>query len=283
MNETRESHTATLLSDGRVLVVGGTSDVSSGLATAEIYDPSTGIWTLTDNLITGRCRHTAASLRDGRVIVAGGRGEHLALLTSCEIFDPATGAWNPAASLFRPLDYHSGTSLADGRVLVVGGVGQRVVIGSAEVYDPRADSWSLAQAICPEPPNSERDSSAQQPSIGGRRLPRLGRPTRVADVFMPAQLVWSETLTLTRFETSTPPPCSKTGACLSPADPESLAQHCQVQNFLFMGAGLDSKHLTALFWPVGAWAGSQPLILKGEQSGLLTRMATVNAFHCARR
>ena len=83
MNEKREDHTATLLSDGRVLVVGGTSDFSSGLATAEIYDPSTGIWTLTGNLITGRRTHTAALLRDGRVIVAGGRRDERRY--SCEL------------------------------------------------------------------------------------------------------------------------------------------------------------------------------------------------------
>src|SRR5882724_1649402 len=80
MNEKREERTATLLSDGRVLVVGGTSDGSSGLASTEIYDPSTGVWTLTGNLITGRFRHTAALLRDGRVLVTGGRGEHFRLL-----------------------------------------------------------------------------------------------------------------------------------------------------------------------------------------------------------
>jgi Kelch motif/Galactose oxidase, central domain len=192
MNEERELHTATLLSDGRVLVVGGTSDRSSGLPSAEIYDPSTGIWTLTGNLINGRMRHTAALLRDGRVIVAGGRGEHFQLLASSEIFDLATGAWSSAAHLLQGRTDHGGTALADGRVLVVCGLGSHAEIGSAEVYDPTADSWSLAGllSIGRQNPSVTLLPNHRVLAVGG--FNEVGLPFRVADAFMPAQLVWSE-------------------------------------------------------------------------------------------
>jgi len=71
MNVGRVFFTGTLLPDGRVLVVGGNS--LNGLqASAELYEPSTGRWTLTGSLTTPRDSQTATLLRDGTVLVAGG-------------------------------------------------------------------------------------------------------------------------------------------------------------------------------------------------------------------
>jgi hypothetical protein len=50
MNTGRWSHTATLLADGKVLVVGGTTLYGGVLASAELYDPATGTWTVTGSL-----------------------------------------------------------------------------------------------------------------------------------------------------------------------------------------------------------------------------------------
>ena len=76
MADARYGHTATLLTDGRVLVVGG-ADLMDGidnLATAEIYDPYTGVWTRTGSMAQGRASHTATLLLDGRVLITGGFG-----------------------------------------------------------------------------------------------------------------------------------------------------------------------------------------------------------------
>ncbi|MFN2606564.1 MAG: kelch repeat-containing protein [Acidimicrobiales bacterium] len=74
----RYNSTATDLEDGRVLVVGGTDDFTPGrattLASAELYDPSTGTWSATGSVAVGRSSHTATRLADGRVLVAGGLG-----------------------------------------------------------------------------------------------------------------------------------------------------------------------------------------------------------------
>jgi Kelch motif len=79
--------TATLLSDGTVLVIGRSHSVTS----AELYDPATGTWTLTGSLTTPRYGyHTATLLSDGRVLVAGGRYN----VASVEVYDPATGNWD---------------------------------------------------------------------------------------------------------------------------------------------------------------------------------------------
>src|SRR5689334_2841407 len=68
MITSREQHTATLLADSTVLVVGGT-DLKHGiepLASAEIYDPATNRWRATGSLHAGRYYHTATLLPSGQ-------------------------------------------------------------------------------------------------------------------------------------------------------------------------------------------------------------------------
>jgi len=93
----RQYHTATLLPDGRVLVIGGGADYTNleFLAAAEMFDPVTGTFAMAGSLATARTYHTATLLDDGRVLVTGGYGA-VAPLASAEIYDPSTGAFNPA-------------------------------------------------------------------------------------------------------------------------------------------------------------------------------------------
>jgi hypothetical protein len=97
MADARVFHTATLLPDGHVLVAGGGGDYTNGafLLTAETYDPTTGRFTATGSMATGRTFHAATLLADGRVLVTGGFGP-IAPLASAEIYDPRTGSFKPA-------------------------------------------------------------------------------------------------------------------------------------------------------------------------------------------
>jgi N-acetylneuraminic acid mutarotase len=74
MSVPRAGHTATLLTDGHVLVAGGADGTAGNAAadTAEIYDPVSGTWTATGNLAIWLSEHTATLLSDGRVLIAGG-------------------------------------------------------------------------------------------------------------------------------------------------------------------------------------------------------------------
>jgi HYR domain/Kelch motif/Galactose oxidase, central domain len=128
---------ATLLTDGKVLIVGGQFNEESQ-ASAEIYDPATGTSTATGSMGTLRSYHAAARLDDGRVLVAGGHQFNFynSALASAELYDPGTGTFSPVGDMATPRQDATATPLAGGGVLVVGGYDANgVALSSAEVYD----------------------------------------------------------------------------------------------------------------------------------------------------
>ena len=157
MLQSRVGHSATLLRDGRVLVVGGMDDAFTPLYTAEVFDPETNRWMLVGEMREARTEHSAALLRDGRVMVTGGMNENLEIVGTTEIYDPDSGEWFEHASMRTVRRGHFTLTLNDGRVAVVGGVGQTLgglgilanisAVGallSTEIYDPQTDTWSRA-------------------------------------------------------------------------------------------------------------------------------------------
>ena len=95
LNTARGHHTATLLTDGKVLVAGGKNSAGNALATAELYDPASETWTFTGSLNLARSGHAAILLANGKVLVVGGSGAE----TSAELYDPTSGTWTPTGNL----------------------------------------------------------------------------------------------------------------------------------------------------------------------------------------
>jgi WD40 repeat protein len=133
MTSSHDNHTSTLLLNGKVLITGGNNGIYN-LASAELYDFSTGTFSPTGSMKYARTNHTATLLANGKVLIVGGYS------AVAELFDPATGKFTTTGSMYSPRENCSATLLSDGKVLIAGGTsyynGQYTVEKSAQIYDP---------------------------------------------------------------------------------------------------------------------------------------------------
>jgi hypothetical protein len=183
MNHNRSAHTATLLTNGKVLVVGGDGDTNL-YSSAELYNPATDIWMPTASMTRARSGHTVTLLPNGKVLVTGG-----SFTASAELYDPATDTWTATAAPSSPFIDHIATLLIDGKVLVCGGNGTTV-----EIFDPSTETWTNAG-----PMNVWRQfghTATLLPDgkvlVVGGDTGSLGNTAR-AEVYDPATGEWSET------------------------------------------------------------------------------------------
>jgi hypothetical protein len=138
MTTARRMHTATLLPDNRVLIVGGYGGTDA-LASAELFDPRTGSFRATGHLLTARGGHTAVLLLTGKVLIVGGYGSHTYPdIAPAELFDPASEAFSAAGVYVGRggCDFCAPSILlADGTVLFPGQ-------HPTQLYDPATDAFS---------------------------------------------------------------------------------------------------------------------------------------------
>lgn len=146
--EARTGHQATLLPDGKVLVTGGDPVVASdgtldphSLASAELYNPVTGLWTAVAAMPGGgRSGHRCLLLRSGVVLLTGGSGapELTTGYRSALVYQPGDDVWTTVAGLTLGRFGHAMTELADDRVLVAAGAAGPTTdpAGTGEVLIP---------------------------------------------------------------------------------------------------------------------------------------------------
>ncbi len=145
LNVERVRHTATLLSNGRVLIAGGQSSDGTN-DTAEIFDPDNDVFTLTSGLMTaGRDSHTATLLVNGKVLLAGGTDGN-AVTTAAELYDPSRDSFSLTGSMSTARSLHTATRLSNGKVLIVGGYNGEY-LSSAELYDPMAGAFTTVGSM----------------------------------------------------------------------------------------------------------------------------------------
>jgi hypothetical protein len=138
MTKARKMHSATLLANRQVLVVGGgNSSTNTHFADAELFNLVTGQWTAvtaTPNVTHGGV-HRAVLLNSGLVLVVGGYDGSQQIATA-ELFDPSTSLWSNAATMATPRENFTATLLTDGKVLVAGGWTTGKVSSTSELYNP---------------------------------------------------------------------------------------------------------------------------------------------------
>lgn len=197
LNVARNNPAVVLLDGGRVLAIGGdqsgaTSITSGGgqalgsiaLSSSEVYDPSTGVWTLVGNMAWRRRMPEAIKLNDGRVFVSGGVEDTNGFgIHTTEIFDATTGLWTSGPNMLAlgPFNTGSGTFfpgmryghrmalLPNSKVLIVGGLwhGPELIdfaMKDCEIYDP------ISNTISPAAPMNHARGRFGLVDIGGKIL-----------------------------------------------------------------------------------------------------------------
>ena len=99
LTEARADHMAVLLSDGQVLLAGAQLAGGRTIASAEIYDPLTGMFRVTGGMNTSRCCASRTLLPSGDVLIAGGLHNDSSgpgvIVASAEIYHPSVAAPSP--------------------------------------------------------------------------------------------------------------------------------------------------------------------------------------------
>lgn len=187
----RELHTATTLQNGKVLIVGGATPIGGGYtqetASAEIYDPSTGLFAPTGSLTTPRYGHTATLLPNGRVLVAGGyQNETQNSVQTVELYDPTTGTFTTTGSLSVPRGGAPATLLNDGTVLIAGGVNSFSLWASSDLYNPSTGLFSAGASLpIPQYNHSATLLNAGTVLLAGGTTTWMGPPWTNAMIYNP--------------------------------------------------------------------------------------------------
>ncbi len=206
LNVARSLHTATALPNGKWLLVGGVDVQNDPTASAELYDPSTGLFTPVGSMSEARMGHAATLLANGDVLVSGGLSVVNAnpattiqsALDTTEVFrldgSGCGGSFVPGPRMTRGRAGHGVIELADGRLLIAGGVGPSSFLGlpipaiwtQTEFYDGSGfrggPSMPNARAIFPitqigTSPDRYLAAGGLNSALG------LGAPTDAADVY----------------------------------------------------------------------------------------------------
>lgn len=215
MNIERVGHTATLLPDGRVLIIGGVANDGEAVASVELYNPDAGTFAKVGKLTDPRVSPTATLMQNGTVLIAGGEvlitqgpGNDIAnlvhdRLNTAEIYSPGAAAFNCVGgvgflggfcnqSMSIRRIYHTATLLMNGRVLIAGGDGNCLTYtGGAELYDPKFGAFVPASDLIADRQQHTATllKDGQVLLAGGLSACKTASPVLQAELYEPEQNV----------------------------------------------------------------------------------------------
>jgi len=154
MLSARDGHTATILTNGKILAAGGTNN-GVALTSTELYNPAAGTWASTGSMNVARSHARAVLLSNGSVLVIGGCVNDClsATTNSAEIYNPNAGTFSATGAMVQARSDFGVTLLTNGQVLVAGGCtafdvnGCTSVTNKTEIYDPSAGTWKATAAL----------------------------------------------------------------------------------------------------------------------------------------
>ena len=270
MHVARQDHSATILADGRVLVLGGRGSLGGTfLASAEVFDPATNAWSSVGRAPKVPGFHTATLLADGRVLVIGDGTPEGPVSGVVEVYDPATNGWTQLPSNATFAAFHTATLLADGTVLVEGGADAKAELPKPEAHAARFDPARGRWATLPDMHAARIDHAAVRLADG--RVLVLGQDassgTMSAEIFDPVTASWTRTSAVPIDDLSIAAASLSGGQVLAVVMDESGATPARASIFdgsawHLAGAlpGLTGARLVAL-------ADGTALVIGGEDSG----------------
>ena len=130
--------------DGRIYALGG--DAGNGFRpatrTVQIYDPSSGTWSLGTSMLTPRAGFAATVGADGRFYVMGGYDARGQGLHSLQAYDPGTDSWSALAKMPAARSALAAATGGDGKIYALGGYGSGVT-ATVQAYDPATNTWTV--------------------------------------------------------------------------------------------------------------------------------------------
>jgi N-acetylneuraminic acid mutarotase len=135
--------------DGKVYVVGGTSDFIPDFKGAEVYDPSTNTWTTLAPMMTRHSGGAAATGLDGKIYVFGNYAYPAPTTSVTDVYDPQSNVWTTKAGMPAVLSNIAAVASPDGRIYVFGGDNATTFERSAAVYayETATDSWTTVASM----------------------------------------------------------------------------------------------------------------------------------------